>query len=101
MEGIKDKDYGKSEVLYSDFTRTASGLQYKDVRPGAKEGKEYNDNAKIAVVDWDGYTLGYYGRPFEARNGPKGGAFSDRWDESRSDTKDNRTAEFWVGLSRE
>jgi FKBP-type peptidyl-prolyl cis-trans isomerase len=77
MEGIKDKDYGKSEVLYSDFTRTASGLQYKDVRPGAKEGKEYNDNAKIAVVDWDGYTLGYYGRPFEARNGPKGGAFNE------------------------
>ena len=27
MEGIKDKDYGKSEVLYSDFTRTQSGLQ--------------------------------------------------------------------------
>jgi hypothetical protein len=20
------------------------------------------------VVDWDGYTIGYYGRPFEARN---------------------------------
>ena len=77
MEGIKDKDYGKSEVLYSDFTRTASGLQYKDVRPGAKEGKEYNDDTKIAVVDWDGYTLGYYGRPFEARNGPKGGAFNE------------------------
>jgi len=77
MEGIKDKDYGKSEVLYSDFTRTASGLQYKDVRPGSKEGKEYKDESKIAVVDWDGYTLGYYGRPFEARNGPKGGAFNE------------------------
>ncbi|CAL6336346.1 unnamed protein product [Bathycoccus prasinos] len=77
MEGIKDKDYGKSEVLYSDFTRTQSGLQYKDVRPGSKEGKEYTDESKIAVVDWDGYTLGYYGRPFEARNGPKGGAFNE------------------------
>jgi hypothetical protein len=20
------------------------------------------------VLDWDGYTIGYYGRPFEARN---------------------------------
>ena len=20
------------------------------------------------TVDWDGYTIGYYGRPFEARN---------------------------------
>ena len=28
------------------------------------------------VVDWSGVTLGYYGRPFEARNKPKGGAFS-------------------------
>ena len=31
---------------------------------------------KKAVVDWDGYTLGYYGRPFEARNKSKGGAFT-------------------------
>jgi FKBP-type peptidyl-prolyl cis-trans isomerase 2 len=29
-----------------------------------------------AVVDWDGYTIGYYGRPFEARNKSKGGAFT-------------------------
>ena len=77
MEGIKDKDYGKSEVIYPDFTRTASGLQYKEVRAGAKDGKEYNEVSKTAVVDWDGYTLGYYGRPFEARNGPKGGAFNE------------------------
>ena len=77
MEGIKDKDYGKSEVIYPDFTRTASGLQYKEVRAGAKDGKEYNEVSKTAVVDWDGYTLGYYGRPFEARNGPKGGAFDE------------------------
>jgi hypothetical protein len=31
---------------------------------------------KKAVIDWDGYTLGYYGRPFEARNKSKGGAFT-------------------------
>jgi hypothetical protein len=28
------------------------------------------------VIDWDGYTIGYYGRPFEARNKTKGGAFT-------------------------
>ena len=28
------------------------------------------------VVDWDGYTIGYYGRVFQARNLAKGGAFS-------------------------
>lgn len=27
------------------------------------------------VVDWDGYTIGYYGRIFEARNKPKGSSF--------------------------
>jgi hypothetical protein len=27
------------------------------------------------TVDWDGYTIGYYGRPFEARNKARGGAF--------------------------
>lgn len=26
-------------------------------------------------VDWDGYTIGYYGRIFEARNKSKGGSF--------------------------
>jgi len=77
MEGIKGKDYGKSEVLYSDFVKTRSGIQYKVVREGQKDGLVYKDSSKIAVIDWDGYTLGYYGRPFEARNGPKGGAFEE------------------------
>ncbi|CAK9164919.1 unnamed protein product [Ilex paraguariensis] len=27
------------------------------------------------LVDWDGYTIGYYGRIFEARNKTKGGSF--------------------------
>jgi len=32
-------------------------------------------------VDWDGYTIGYYGRIFEARNKAKGGSFevSSSW----------------------
>jgi hypothetical protein len=27
------------------------------------------------VIDWEGYTIGYYGRPFQVRNKIKGGAF--------------------------
>lgn len=38
-------------------------------------GAEFTPGKK-AVIDWDGYTLGYYGRPFEARNKSKGGAFT-------------------------
>jgi FKBP-type peptidyl-prolyl cis-trans isomerase len=33
-------------------------------------------HGQTALVDWDGYPLGYYGRPFEARNKTKGGAFT-------------------------
>jgi hypothetical protein len=29
----------------------------------------------VHQVDWDGYTIGYYGRIFEARNKTKGGYF--------------------------
>ncbi|XP_068664919.1 peptidyl-prolyl cis-trans isomerase FKBP19, chloroplastic-like [Aristolochia californica] len=32
-------------------------------------------NGETVVVDWDGYTIGYYGRIFEARNKTKGGSF--------------------------
>lgn len=37
-------------------------------RPTAKAGDR-------VVVDWEGYTIGYYGRPFQLRNKVKGGAF--------------------------
>ncbi len=45
---------------------TQSGLQYKDLRAGS--GGEGPSEGDTVVVDWDGYTIGYYGRPFEARN---------------------------------
>lgn len=45
--------------------RTPSGLQYQDLRPGT--GRDARPGAQV-TVDWDGYTIGYYGRPFEARN---------------------------------
>ncbi|CAN8299613.1 unnamed protein product [Cochlearia groenlandica] len=72
MPAIRGKDYGKTKMKYPDYTETQSGLQYKDLRIGtgpiAKKGER-------VVVDWDGYTIGYYGRIFEARNKTKGGSF--------------------------
>lgn len=56
---------GEGMRRYSDYVRTPSGLQYQDLRPGT--GKDARDGAQV-TVDWDGYTIGYYGRPFEARN---------------------------------
>ena len=79
MEALQGegKEYGKREVLYPDFERTASGLQYKDMVVGAADAKTFDPTeGKTAVIDWDGYTIGYYGRPFEARNKSKGGAFT-------------------------
>lgn len=72
MPALRGKDYGKTKMRYPDFRETDSGLQYKDLRLGTgstpKEGE-------TVVVDWDGYTIGYYGRIFEARNKAKGGSF--------------------------
>lgn len=65
MEAIKDKDYGKSPMKFPDYESTESGLQYKDLREGSGASPREGDTC---VIDWDGYTVGYYGRVFEARN---------------------------------
>ncbi|XP_024020931.1 peptidyl-prolyl cis-trans isomerase FKBP19, chloroplastic isoform X2 [Morus notabilis] len=72
MPAIRGKDYGKTKMRYPDYTETESGLQYKDLRLGDGPGPKRGDTV---VVDWDGYTIGYYGRIFEARNKTKGGSF--------------------------
>ncbi|XP_071703730.1 peptidyl-prolyl cis-trans isomerase FKBP19, chloroplastic isoform X2 [Rutidosis leptorrhynchoides] len=72
MPALKGKDYGKSKMKYPDYEETSSGLQYKDLRPGSGPIPKAGDTV---VVDWDGYTIGYYGRIFEARNKTKGGSF--------------------------
>eukprot|EP00958_Prasinococcus_capsulatus_P011515 scaffold1146_cov399-Prasinococcus_capsulatus_cf.AAC.4 len=73
MPGLAGKDYGKAETIYRDYVRTPSGLQYQDIRIGS--GKEAASGSSV-VVDWDGYTIGYYGRVIEARNLAKGGDFN-------------------------
>ncbi|CAA7031513.1 unnamed protein product [Microthlaspi erraticum] len=72
MPALRGKDYGKTKMKYPDYTETQSGLQYKDLRIGT--GPKPKKGEKV-VVDWDGYTIGYYGRIFEARNKTKGGSF--------------------------
>ncbi|XP_068326363.1 peptidyl-prolyl cis-trans isomerase FKBP19, chloroplastic-like isoform X2 [Pyrus communis] len=72
MPALRGKDYGKSKMSYPDYTETESGLQYKDLRVGDGPKPKVGETV---VVDWDGYTIGYYGRIFEARNKTKGGSF--------------------------
>ncbi|XP_010556268.1 PREDICTED: peptidyl-prolyl cis-trans isomerase FKBP19, chloroplastic-like [Tarenaya hassleriana] len=72
MPALRGKDYGKTKMKYPDYTETISGLQYKDLRVGAGPKPK---KGETVVVDWDGYTIGYYGRIFEARNKTKGGSF--------------------------
>lgn len=72
MPALRGKDYGKTKMRYPDYNETPSGLQYKDLRVGSGPEPKPGD---IVVVDWDGYTIGYYGRIFEARNKTKGGSF--------------------------
>ncbi|XP_074303728.1 peptidyl-prolyl cis-trans isomerase FKBP19, chloroplastic isoform X2 [Silene latifolia] len=72
MPALRGKDYGKTKMRYPDYTQTLSGLQFKDLRMGNGPNPNIGD---IVVVDWAGYTIGYYGRIFEARNKTKGGSF--------------------------
>lgn len=72
MPALRGKDYGKTKMRYPDYTETNSGLQYKDLRAGNGPSPKVGETV---VVDWDGYTIGYYGRIFEARNKTKGGSF--------------------------
>ena len=49
MEALQGegKEYGKREVLYPDFERTASGLQYKDMVVGAADAKTFLSNCQL------------------------------------------------------
>ena len=62
--GLQGKDYGKSSMSYSDFTKTRSGLLFKDGKAGGGKTPKKGDRV---VVDWTGYTIGYFGRPFETK----------------------------------
>lgn len=67
---------------YPDFVKSDEGWQYKDVKVGT--GDVVLEVGDRAVFDWSGYTIGYFGRPFEAKGGPQGGAFDKDLDYSRT-----------------
>ena len=62
------------------FTPTKSGLQIKDVKEGTGAAAAAGDRV---VYEWEGYTIGYFGRPFEKKAGLKGGDFEGEKDYSR------------------
>mmetsp|Transcript_1912 Transcript_1912/g.4062 ORF Transcript_1912/g.4062 Transcript_1912/m.4062 type:complete len:249 (-) Transcript_1912:319-1065(-) len=66
---------------YEDFTKAPEGWSYRDVNVGAGDSPSTGDRA---VFEWSGYTIGYFGRPFEAKGGPQGGAFDKNQDYSRT-----------------
>ena len=75
LPALQGKDYGKTRIRASDFILLPSGVQYKDIRVGDESiTPEPGDRV---VIDWSGYTIGYYGRIFEAKNRVRGGAFAD------------------------
>lgn len=67
---------------YEDFTKTSEGWSYRDVKPG--KGDVTVQAGDRVVFDWSGYTIGYFGRPFQAKGGPQGGAFDKDIDYGRT-----------------
>lgn len=60
---------GEKQMLqtYEDFTPTSEGWSFKEVKIGKDiGGGEIKDGDRV-VFDWSGYTIGYFGRPFEAK----------------------------------
>jgi FKBP-type peptidyl-prolyl cis-trans isomerase len=49
---------------YDDFQLTPEGWSFREVKLG--EGATPNKGDRV-VFDWSGYTIGYFGRPFEAK----------------------------------
>lgn len=67
---------------YADFTETPEGWSFRQVTPGKGDLKAALGDR--VVFDWSGYTIGYFGRPFQAKGGPQGGAFDKDIDFERT-----------------
>ncbi|KAL7531220.1 hypothetical protein ACHAWF_007108 [Thalassiosira exigua] len=71
---LAESDGGSGESMfapkfvqaYEDFVATDEGWSYKDVKVG--KGGTPSEGDRV-VFDWSGYTIGYFGRPFEAKGG--------------------------------
>lgn len=49
---------------YDDFIKSKDGWLYREVKPGSGEAAKEGDRV---VFDYSGYTIGYFGRPFQAK----------------------------------
>jgi FKBP-type peptidyl-prolyl cis-trans isomerase len=81
LAALAETEETKFVQEYSDFEKTSEGWSFRDVKAGQGESPAWGDRV---VFDWSGYTIGYFGRPFEARGGPQGGAFDKDLDFSRA-----------------
>lgn len=73
LPALRGLGYGKATTIYPDYVQLESGVQYKDLRVG--DADEVTKVGDKLVVDWDAYTIGYYGRIIQAKNLAKGGDF--------------------------
>lgn len=79
MAGLEGKNYGKPRTVVEGYTMLPSGLQYADLVEASSSSNSREltaESGDTVTVDWAGVTLGYYGRPFEARNKARGGSFT-------------------------
>lgn len=65
QEGLKP-GLGKKRTRVPGFTALPSGLQVKDVNPG-RNGTSEAKEGDFVVFTWEGYTINYFGRPFETQ----------------------------------
>ena len=68
---------------YADFIKDPEGWSYRDVKKGDGSSNTTPRDGDRVVYEWSGYTIGYFGRPFEAKGGPQGGAFDKDQEYSR------------------
>ncbi|RWW16674.1 hypothetical protein GW17_00019434 [Ensete ventricosum] len=72
--------FGRRKLLLISSIGFTTGAFQNALDNGVAVATEFADSkfskfVNALKVDWDGYTIGYYGRIFEARNKTKGGSF--------------------------
>jgi FKBP-type peptidyl-prolyl cis-trans isomerase len=83
QELLRRQEETKFVQEYSDFVRSPLGFSYRDVNPASSPSAAATAGDRV-VFDWSGYTIGYFGRPFQAKGGPQGGAFDKDIDYART-----------------
>jgi hypothetical protein len=52
VPALRGKDYGKTKMRYPDYVQTDSGLQYKDLRPGAGPAPKIGSTVVVRLTCW-------------------------------------------------